>query len=462
MRTRPLEPLNTPPHPFTRRPHRTLIGLSAPVLFSLVAEPVTGLVDTAFVARLGATPLAALGVGTMVLSSVFWIFNFLGVGTQTEVAQAHGRGDTTHARRMNGLALALAAVFGGMLLLAGYPLSGAAATVMGAAGDLHEAAVTYIRLRWFGAPAVLLTLASFGTLRGLQDMRTPLYVAVTVNALNIALDALLIFGAGPVPPLGIAGAAAASVVSQWIGAAWAVGTVLRRLGRPARLPMGEALRLLRIGSDLFVRTGLLTLFLVLTTRTATRIGAEGGAAHQAIRQVWMFTALFLDAFAVTGQSLVGFFIGAGDLAQARRVARVVCGWSLGTGIALGLAMWLAEGPVIRLLVPAEAVAVFVPAWHLAALSQPLNALSFATDGLHWGTGDFRYLRNAMIAATTLGTIGIFLIDVRHPQALALVWAVTLGWIAVRAAFGVARIWPGVGRSVWAGPAQRVNERVPSG
>ncbi|RMF60374.1 MAG: MATE family efflux transporter, partial [Bacteroidetes bacterium] len=120
-----MEPLNTPPHPFTRRPHRTLIGLSAPVLFSLVAEPVTGLVDTAFVARLGAPPLAALGVGTMVLSSVFWIFNFLGVGTQTEVAQAHGRGDTTHARRMNGLALALAAVFGGMLLLAGYPLSGA-------------------------------------------------------------------------------------------------------------------------------------------------------------------------------------------------------------------------------------------------------------------------------------------------------------------------------------------------
>jgi len=79
-------------HPFVRNPHRTLIALSLPVLLSLVAEPLTGLVDTAFVARLGAVPLAALGVATVLLSSVFWIFNFLGIGTQTEVARAEGPG----------------------------------------------------------------------------------------------------------------------------------------------------------------------------------------------------------------------------------------------------------------------------------------------------------------------------------------------------------------------------------
>ncbi len=66
-------------HPFESTPPRTLFRLSIPVLFSLVAEPITGLVDTAFVARLGAVELAALGVGTMALSSVFWMFNFLGL-----------------------------------------------------------------------------------------------------------------------------------------------------------------------------------------------------------------------------------------------------------------------------------------------------------------------------------------------------------------------------------------------
>jgi len=85
-------------HPFVRAPHRTMAMLSVPVMLSLVAEPLTGLVDTAFVARLGAGPLAALGVGTIALSSFFWIFNFLGIGTQTETARSLGQRRTERAR----------------------------------------------------------------------------------------------------------------------------------------------------------------------------------------------------------------------------------------------------------------------------------------------------------------------------------------------------------------------------
>jgi MATE family multidrug resistance protein len=203
---------------------------------------------------------------------------------------------------------------------------------------------------------------------------------------------------------------------------------------------------MRIGGDLFVRTGLLTLFLLLATRTATRIGAETGAAHQAIRQVWIFTALFLDAFALTGQSLVGYFLGARSLGQARRVARVVCMWSLGCGFALGMGMWAGRNLVAELLVPAAAVAVFFPAWSIAALFQPLNALSFATDGIHWGTGDFRFLRNAVMVATTDGIGGLFLIALDDPAALTWVWLATGLWIFIRAFFGISRIWPGLGRS----------------
>ena len=69
-------------HPFIHAPNTTLIYMSLPVLLSLIAEPLTGLVDTAFVSRLGSISLAALGVGTVGLSGIFWIFNFLGIGTQ--------------------------------------------------------------------------------------------------------------------------------------------------------------------------------------------------------------------------------------------------------------------------------------------------------------------------------------------------------------------------------------------
>jgi len=428
-------------HPFTHAPHRTLVTLAFPVLLSLIAEPLTGLVDTAFVSRLGATSLGALGVGTMVLSSVIWIFNFLGIGTQTEVGQSIGGGDRDRTRRVNGLALTLSGLFGLMLLVVGLPATSLLATLMGATGDMHADAVTYIQIRWFGAPAVLITVAAFGTLRGLQDMRVPLWIAVGVNVANIALDAALIFGVGPVPALGVAGAALATVISQWLGAVCAGGLVFARLGRPDRFRFAEAGRLLRVGSDLFVRTGMLTLFLLLAARAATRIGAESAAAHQAIRQFWIFTALFLDAFGITGQSLVAYFMGAGSRNTARRVAGVVCAWSVGVGVALALAMWLGQGVVIRLLVPASAVAVFIPAWLISALSQPINALSFATDGLHWGTGDFRFLRNVMLLSTGVGAAVLFLFG---SETLTAVWVVTFGWIILRATFGVLRIWPGIG------------------
>jgi MATE family multidrug resistance protein len=416
------------------------------VLLSLVAEPLTGLADTAFVARLGAGPLAALGVGTIVLSSIFWIFNFLGIGTQTEVARDLGAGEGRRACEVTGLALALSGAFGVALILLGLPLLGPAATAMGAQGEVHAGAATYLRIRLLGAPAVLLTTTSFGALRGLQDMRTPLRIAVTINALNVLLDAVLIFGLGPIPALGIAGAAWATVAAHWIGGLWGLAAVRSRLGLPSHLRLADARNLLVVGRDLFLRTGLLTAFLLLTTRAATRIGPEAGAAHQAIRQVWLFTALLLDAYAATAQSLVGFFRGAGRPEQMRRVAFVACAWSLGTGAALSLAMWAGQGAVARWLVPAAAHPLFTAAWLVAAATQPLNALSFATDGIHWGTGDYRFLRNAMIVATGLGAAGIFLLDEAAPGALTLVWVVSAAWIAVRAALGVARIWPGIGAS----------------
>ena len=165
-------------------------------------------------------------------------------------------------------------------------------TLMGAEGTVHDYSSQYIRVRLFGAPAILVSLAAFGVLRGLQDMRTPFWVAVSINILNIILDPLLIFGYGPFPQLGIFGAGLASSISQWIGAVWALVVVLRRLGIPGHIRMEDMTKLFQVGRDLFIRTGLLTAFFIFTTRAATRIGADAGAANQAIRQVWMFTAHF--------------------------------------------------------------------------------------------------------------------------------------------------------------------------
>ncbi len=436
-------------HPFVARPHRTLVGLTLPVLLSLVVEPLTGVVDTAFVARLGAAPAAALGVGVSVLSAVLWVFNFVGIGTQTDLARLSGAGHGEEQRASAGRALTLAALLGVVLALGAWPLLEPVAGLMGARGGVQEGAVGYLAIRLLGAPAVVLFMAGAGALRGLQDMRSPLIVAVGVNALNVVLDPILIFGLGPVPALGLEGAAWATTLSHWLGAAATLGFVHARLGdvgglgRPSLRGAG---RLLATGRDIVLRTGALLLFVLLATRTATLAGAEAGAAHQGIRQVWIFTAFLLDAWAFSAQSLVGYFLGAGRVDQARRVAVLACGWGLGSGVVLTALCLVGREGVGFLLVPAEALPLFRSAWLPATLSLPLNALGFATDGIHFGTGDYRFLRNAMLLCTAVGAGALLWIDPASPSALFWIWLVTLGWNGVRGGFGVARVWPGIGQA----------------
>ena len=438
--------MNINAHPFQSRPDRTLVALSIPVLLSMTAEPVTALVDTAFISSLGVDALAALGIGTTALSSLFWIFNFLGIGTQTEVAQAFGKNKTDQTSRITSLAFLLSIGFGSLLILLIWPLSGWVAGLLGGAGQVQSLAVEYMQVRIFGAPAVLLMLVSFGALRGVQDMRTPLWIALGINLLNLLLDWLLIFGNGPFPQLGVAGSALASTISQWVGALVGLWVVAAKTGLSGQFALGDAVRLLRVGGDLFLRTALLNLFLIFTTRAANNIGPDAGAAHQVIRQVYVFTSLALDAFASTVQSLVGYFIGQQAVDWAKQVVKVGVRWSLGTGVTLGALMWFGRGLVIDLLVPATAVAVFIPAWAVSAFSQPLNSLAFLTDGAHWGTGDYRFLRNAMLLATGIGLSSLWLVTTVWESALFWIWIATGVWVIIRAVFGMLRIWPGIGES----------------
>ncbi len=297
-----------------------------------------------------------------------------------------------------------------------------------------------------GAPAVIVSIIGFGALRGVQDMKTPLWIAAGINVTNVILDYLLIFGWSFIPAMGVGGAALASSISQWLGAAWMIWQVRRRLGLTREIALRDGLTLLHVGRDLFIRTGSLTLFALAATRVATQMGAEAGAAHQVIRQFWFFTALVLEAYATTAQSLIGYFFGSDQMRNAKRVARTTTIWSLGTGVLLAVGMIAATPLVASSLIPPDTIAVFTGAWLVASISMPLNALAFITDGIHWGTSDYAFLRNAMIMATFCGLISLQLITGNSAASFTSVWLATVLWIGVRAFWGVLRVFPGIGES----------------
>jgi len=260
---------------------RDIVRLALPALGALAADPLVSMVDTVFVGRLGVVPLAALGVNTSVFALSFVVFNFLAYGTTPMVARAVGRGDRVGAGNVVQQALLVAVVVGSIATLFLEALAVPIVTVMGAGTDLRDPALSYLRIRALAGPAVLFVTAGHGAFRGYQDTRTPLLVTLGINAVNLVLDPLFIFGFG----WGLQGAALATLLAQWVGAMGFLHLLLvgrrRELGIEYRVPrLSEIRPFLRIGGELAIRTLALIGTMTLATAIATRVGTVQVAAHQ--------------------------------------------------------------------------------------------------------------------------------------------------------------------------------------
>ena len=140
------------------------------------------------------------------------------------------------------------------------------------------------------------------------------------------------------------------------------------------------------------------------------------------------------------------FIGQEKRQLARKAAAVTVVWSVASGFLLMGLLLLLQEPLALLLVPPDAMHLIAGGWLISSLCQPVNGLCFATDGVHWGTGDYGFMRNTVVLATLAGVIGLRFIDTAGEDCLALVWLVTVCTITLRGILGLLRIWPGFGRA----------------
>ena len=189
---------------------REILRLAVPALGALAAEPLYLLVDTAIVGHLGTLQLAALAIAATALTSAFTVFNFLTYGTTARVARLHGAGQEEQAARLGAQALWLGLGIGIVLLLAAVALARPVAVLMGGEGEVLEEATSYLRIAALGAPFFMLAAAGQGFLRGISDLRTPLYILVAAHAVNVVLEVLFVYGFG----WGLAGSAWGTVIAQ--------------------------------------------------------------------------------------------------------------------------------------------------------------------------------------------------------------------------------------------------------
>ncbi|MFC7550212.1 MATE family efflux transporter [Plantactinospora sp. GCM10030261] len=374
---------------------RRIAALALPALVVLAAEPLYVLVDTAVVGHLGSVPLAAVALGGTVMTMAAWLGTVLAYGTTGRAARRYGAGDRAAAVaegiQASWLALAAGLLITLLIEITALPLGRA---LSGGDPAVTAAVAEWLRVAALGAPGLLLAAAGNGWLRGVQDLRRPLYFVLGPNLLSAVLCPVLVYPVG----LGLVGSAVANATAQTLSGVLFVGALIAE--RVSLRPRPKVIvQQLVLGRDLLARGLAFQASFLSATAVAARFGTAVVGAHQIAISLWFFTALVLDALAIAAQALVGAALGAGDGEYARQLARriavagAVCGIAFAAVIGAGAGVvpgWFSDDPQVR----AQAMI----AWPWFAAMQPAAGVVFALDGVLIGAGDVRYLRNLTIVA----------------------------------------------------------------
>lgn len=385
--------------------HGRVLRIAGPIVLSNVTVPLLGAVDTGVIGQLGdAASLGAVGIGAVILTTLYWAFGFLRMSTSGLAAQAEGAGDRPERSAVLLRALVVGAVAGAGLVLAQTALFSAAFAAAPASAEVESLAEQYLAIRIWGAPATVALYALTGWLVGLGRTRGVLVLQLWQNGANIALDVWFVLGLG----WGVPGVAASTLIAEWSGLALALWLARDAFGpslKPALLRFGDRMAIRRMftaSRDIMGRTVILTLSFTTFVFLGARFGDVTLAANQVLMQFLEATAFALDGFAFAAEALVGQAIGARSVSQTRAAGRICMELGLAGAVALALALALTGFWIIDLLtvspeIRAEA-RVYFP-WLLAA---PLiGVAAWIYDGIFIGALLTADMLRAMIVSVVV-------------------------------------------------------------
>lgn len=385
---------------------RTLVEMAAPMVLGIAAIMLFQIVDTFFVGRLGARPLAAMGFTFPVALLVYSVSMGIGIGTTAVVARAIGEGDTGTARRLSTDAVLLAAVLVVILVGLGLATQNAIFRAMGASDDLVVLIRTYMTPWFFGVALLVIPMVGNSAIRASGDTKTPAMIMVIAGVVNIILDPLLIFGWGPFPRLELQGAAIATVIS-WVvtfGAAIYLLAYRERLIAFHRVAIGQIWaswrKILYVGAPSAATQMLVPVSGAVMIRIVAGYGETAVAAFGVGIRIESLALVAMMALSTALTPFVAQNLGAKNCDRLRSASRFSIAaamlWGVGTA---ALLMVLAQ-PIARLFNDDPAVLdvtilflrLLPPSYGLFGVAMLMSTVFVATN---------RPLRGAFITAVRL-------------------------------------------------------------
>ncbi|MCJ9429899.1 MATE family efflux transporter [Kordiimonas marina] len=396
------------PAPRPAHRHRRIWAIAGPAIVANSSAPLVGLVDTWVVGHLpGARYLAAVSVGAMVFSYLYWAFGFLRMSTTGLVAQADGRDDDGQIARTLVRSLILAALIGALILLGQNQLEAFALHFLAPPADTVSLFRDYFDIRIYAVPAALITYGINGYLIGTAQTKKTLYVQLVLNIANGCLNLFFVLGL----KMGVPGVALGSLIAEWLAVGVGAVFILRGIGAhallaavrdPETIALAKMKKLLSTNVYIFVRTLLLILVFALITRNAAQLGEVPLAASHVLQTFLMLIALGLDGFAYAAEALTGAAYGKGVRHEFRAWVMDSMAWAGAAAVLYSLGFWLFGGELIRTLTDIESVRTAALSALPVIVALPvLSVWAYQFDGIYIGaTAGAAMLGTAAIAAAS--------------------------------------------------------------
>ena len=389
--------------------NKEILRLAIPNIISNLSVPLLSFVDVALMGHLASAEyILTIGLGTMIFNCIYWSFGFLRMGTTGFTAQEYGKADNANKKEcllILGRAL-LVAIVGSLLLIAfKKPILHLSLSLMDTTPEVEAYVSGYFNIRILAAPATISILVFTGWFFGMQNAKTPMILAISVNMLNIGFSVWFVKFAD----MKSSGVALGTLIAQYCGLALAIVLFYKRYrhmlpfwNHSALLNIEKMKKFLTVNSDIIIRTICLVFAFSFFKLQSGKEGIILGSANIVLLEFFAIIAYGIDGFGFAAESVVGKYYGAGDRKNFLEAIKRSFQWGIGLSLILVLLFYFFGMEILHALTDnQEVLTAAIPFLGWLIIAPVINVVPFIWDGVYSGITASKAMRNTMLISTLL-------------------------------------------------------------
>lgn len=390
--------------------NRNILKLAIPNIITNITVPLLGMVDTAIVGHItagasGEDYIGAIAIGSMIFNIIYWNFGFLRMGTSGFTAQAYGADDKKEQMSILLRACTIALLAALALIVLQKPIGLLTEAFVENKNHALDLALEYFFIRIWAAPATLGMYALKGWFIGMQDSKTPMWISILINVLNIVFSYVFAIGLS----MNIEGVALGTVIAQWGGLVVSVSIWFVKYGSlrifadwKEALQRSKMILFFKVNADIYLRTICLIAVTTYFTVASSSMPYPLLAVNTLLMQLFTLFSYFMDGFAYASESLCGRFKGANDRVNLAKCVKYILLWGVGLSVLFTAIYFFFGSDILSILTNKKDVLAVCEDYKYWTLLIPLcGSVAFLYDGILIGMIETKLMRNAIFVATAL-------------------------------------------------------------